>query len=152
MNDNKYMNIALEEAKKALLDNEVPIGTVIVKNDEIIARAHNTKEKNNCVLCHAELLAIQQASLFLNNWRLDECDIYITLEPCPMCASAIRQSRIRSVYYGISNQNLNNEYIINQIFNTVDNNRVVPKVENCNNGKCREILQDFFAQKRKNGK
>ena len=120
--DTKYMRMAINEAKKALLLGEVPVGAVIVRNNEVIAKAYNKKEKLNCCIKHAEILAIEKASKKVNNWRLDGCDIYITLEPCPMCASAIKQSRISNVYYGLSNSDKNNINIIKFIFNKDKNN------------------------------
>lgn len=94
------MKMAIEEAKKAGDIGEVPIGAVIVKNDEIIARAHNLRESKKDPTAHAEYLAIQKASKFLNSWRLEECQLYVTLEPCVMCAGAIVMSRIPQVIYG----------------------------------------------------
>ena len=94
------MNIAIEEAKKALQKGEIPVGAVIVKDNIVIAKAHNTREKDKNTLGHAEINAINQACEYLNNWRLDECDMYVTMEPCPMCCGAILQSRIKNVYYG----------------------------------------------------
>lgn len=95
---NKFMQIAIKEALKTEAD--VPVGAVLVKNDEIIAKSHNTKELDNDVTSHAEILAIRQGEKFFNNWRLDGCELYVTLEPCPMCGWAILQSRISKVYYG----------------------------------------------------
>ena len=94
------MKEAIKEAKKAELIDEVPIGCIIVKNDKVIARAHNVRETKQNPTGHAEIIAINKASKKLNSWRLEECDIYITLEPCIMCAGAIIQSRIRNVYFG----------------------------------------------------
>ena len=96
------MQKAIEIAKQS--GSDVPVGAVIVnsKTGEIIAACHNEKEKTNDITAHAEILAIKQASKILNNWRLDECELYVTLEPCPMCAWAILQSRIKTVYFGSS--------------------------------------------------
>ena len=94
------MKSALEEAQKAYEKLEVPIGAVIVCNGEIIARAHNTREASNQAINHAEILAIKQANEVLQSWRLDSCILYVTIEPCPMCAGAILQSRIKKVVYG----------------------------------------------------
>ena len=80
--------------------NEIPVGAVIVKNNEIIAFAHNQKENLHDVTAHAEILALKMAQEGLRRWRLDDCDMYVTLEPCPMCASAIIQSRIKNLYFG----------------------------------------------------
>ena len=92
------MKFAIEEAKKS--ENDIPVGAVIVKNGEIIASCHNEKEKILDVTGHAEILAIRQAEKKFDNWRLDGCEMYVTLEPCPMCAWAILQSRIKAVYFG----------------------------------------------------
>ena len=97
---NKYMNIALSEAKKALEKGEIPVGAIIVKDNIVIATAHNTREESQNALEHAEINAIKKTCEFLNNWRLDECDMYVTMEPCPMCCGAILQSRIKNVYFG----------------------------------------------------
>ena len=98
----KYMREALKEAKKAELLDEVPIGCVIVKDDKIIARGHNQRETKQSPIGHAEIVAINKASKKLNSWRLEGCDIYVTLEPCIMCSGAIIQSRINKVYFGAS--------------------------------------------------
>ncbi len=96
------MKEALKEARKAELIDEVPIGCVIVKDDKIIARGHNQRETKQSPIGHAEIIAINKASKKLNSWRLEGCDIYVTLEPCIMCSGAIIQSRINKVYYGAS--------------------------------------------------
>lgn len=98
----KFMKEALKEAKKAYNKLEVPVGVVIVKNNQIIARAHNIKEQKQDTTKHAEILAIQKASKKLGNWRLTDCEIYVTLEPCSMCAGALINSRIKKVYIGTS--------------------------------------------------
>ena len=94
------MKEALKEAKKAELIDEVPIGCVVVLHDKIIARAHNERETKRNPIGHAEILAIQKASKKLNSWRLEDCELYVTIEPCIMCAGAIIQSRIKKVYFG----------------------------------------------------
>ncbi len=96
----KFMGQALIEAKKAEQLGEVPIGAVVVKEGEIIARAHNLRETLKNPIAHAEILAIQEASKVLNNWRLDGCILYVTLEPCQMCSGSLVQARIREVVYG----------------------------------------------------
>ena len=96
----KYMRAAIKEAYKAELKDEVPIGAVIVHDGKIIARAHNTRQTKQISTHHAEMLCIEKACKKLNSWRLEECDLYVTLEPCPMCAGAIQQSRIRKVVFG----------------------------------------------------
>ena len=101
MNDIKFMKIALAEAKKAAIEGEVPIGAVLVKDNKVIAKAHNLKEKNKDVTAHAEILVIKKASKKLKNWRLLNTTLYVTLEPCAMCASAISQARINKIVYGL---------------------------------------------------
>ena len=96
----RFMKEAIKEAKKAELIDEVPIGCVIVKDDKIISRGHNVRETKQSPIGHAEIIAINKASKKLNNWRLEDCDIYVTLEPCIMCSGAIIQSRIRHIYFG----------------------------------------------------
>ena len=98
--DVKFMKLALKEARKAELIDEVPIGCVIVKDDKVIARGFNHRENKRMVISHAEIEAIQKANKKLNAWRLEECDIYITLEPCIMCAGAIIQGRFKRVIFG----------------------------------------------------
>ena len=97
---NKFMKQALKEAKKAYEKLEVPVGAVIVKDGKIIAKAHNLKETKTDTTKHAEILAIQKASKKLESWRLLDCEMYITLEPCSMCAGAIINSRIKKIYIG----------------------------------------------------
>ena len=151
MNDYEYMLLALEEAKKAYNEGEVPVGAVIVKDDNVIAKAYNTKEKNKCSLDHAELSAIKFACGKLDNWRLIGTTIYVTLEPCPMCASAIKQSRINRVVYLLDNNDINTSKIVNEIFSLHDANAPVEKVK-LDISKFNEedimILSDFFRKRR----
>lgn len=98
--ENNYMRLALDEARAALSCGDIPVGAVIVRENKIIARAHNTREAENNPLGHAEINAIRAACTALGNWRLDGCDLYVTLEPCLMCTGAIIESRIRRVYFG----------------------------------------------------
>lgn len=96
----KFMKAALLEAEKAKNEGEVPVGAVIVLKDKIIARAHNKREQKQVATYHAEILAIEKACKKLKSWRLDECELYVTLEPCIMCAGAIVNARLKKVYYG----------------------------------------------------
>ncbi len=96
----KYMAAALKQAEKAALQNEVPVGAVVVYQDKIIARAYNKREQNQEIHAHAEFLAMMKAAKKIGSWRLEDCDIYVTMEPCPMCAGAMIQSRVRNLYYG----------------------------------------------------
>lgn len=103
MNDRTfYMGEALKEAIKAFHKNEVPIGCVIVYKDKIISRAHNKRVKKESTIAHAEILAIEKANKVIGSWRLEDCDIYVTLEPCAMCAGAIMQARMRHIYFAAS--------------------------------------------------
>jgi cytosine/adenosine deaminases len=151
MNEYKYMLLAIEEAKKAYYKDEVPVGAVIVQNGEIISSAHNVKEEHQCSLEHAELIAIKNACKRNNNWRLTDSVIYITLEPCPMCASAIKQSRINKIVYLLDNNNENSRRIVNDILNSKDANMPVEKVK-LDISKFEiddvEMLSHFFKNKR----
>ncbi len=145
----EYMLLAIEEAKKAFLMGEVPIGAVIVYNDKVIAKAYNCKEKLKCATKHAEIIAVEKASKILGNWRLNGCELYVTLEPCPMCASAIKQSRIKKVYYGLSNKDQKNFEVIKSIF---ENDFSNPSVEfSCGyfSFEIQKMMNDFFIEKRK---
>ncbi len=147
--DLKYMEVAFQEAMKAYKHAEVPVGAVIVKNDKIIAKSHNKKEKCRCALCHAEIFAIKKASKKLKNWRLDGCDLYVTLEPCPMCASAIKQARIKNVYSGLKNSDTNNNKIICEIFESDSTNPAVCFENDLYIEKSGTLLQKFFSERRK---
>jgi len=100
----KYMSEAITEAKKAEVIDEVPVGAVITYDGKIIARTHNMRESNQIGTHHAEILCIEQACKAIGSWRLNECDIYVTLEPCPMCAGALINSRIKTIYFGAKDQ------------------------------------------------
>lgn len=145
--ENKYMVLALEEAQKAYKKNEVPVGAVIVKDDKIIAKSHNLKVKTNQIISHAEILAIMEATEKLNDWRLNECEMYVTLEPCPMCAGAIYQSRFKKIYIGAKSNINSNEKIIRDILTNSEYNHQV-EIEYLNNEKCSKIITDFFSNKR----
>jgi len=144
----KFLDLAFKYAKKAYDLGEIPIGAVIVKDNKVISYGYNTKEKNNNVLKHAELIAIEKASKKLNNWRLDGCDIYITLDPCPMCASAIHQARINNVYSALNNSNSKNLDIINNIFEKDKTNPKTNFISNVSRETSKELLNDFFSIKR----
>ena len=98
--ENKFMKIALEEAEIAAKEGEMPVGAVIVRNDEVIATGHNLRNVSHDPTLHAEVVAIRKAAELLEDWRLSDCDLYVTLEPCVMCSGAIINSRMRSVYFG----------------------------------------------------
>ena len=144
----KFLDMAFELAKRAYNLNEVPIGAIIVKNDEVIGCGYNQKESNNSVLKHAELIAIEEASKNLNNWRLEDCDIYITLDPCPMCASAIKQARIKNVYSALNNTDESYLKIINKIFIADNTNPSVNFTSNLAVDKSKNLLNSFFKKQR----
>ena len=146
--DLKYMDMAIEEAKKAFEEDEVPIGCVIVKNNQILALTHNRKEQMNSATKHAEILAIEEASSKLNNWRLDGCDVYITLEPCPMCASALKQARVSHIFCGLSNSDFRNYEIVLKILESDKNNASVPIINDLAVEKVDKIMKDFFRNGR----
>ena len=149
MNNEKWMKEAIKQAKKAAQKDEVPIGCVIVKDDQIIARAYNKREMKQCSTAHAEILAIEKACKKLGSWRLEDCDLYVTLEPCPMCSGAIIQSRIRNVIFGAydpkggcmgSNMNINDVRGFNHY----------PDIEGgILQDECYRLLKEFFKAKRK---
>ena len=148
--NDKYMKIAFDEANKAFNEGEIPIGAVIVKNDQIISKAHNMKEKMNSSLYHAEMIVLKEASLKLNNWRLDDCEIYVTLEPCPMCSSAIKQSRIKTIYSALENSDKKNHDISNLILISNDNtNSNVNIYNSLDKNKSNDLLSRFFNSRRK---
>ena len=146
--DLKYMDMAIEEARKAFEEDEVPVGCVIVKNNQILALTHNRKEQMNSATKHAEILAIEEASSKLNNWRLDGCDVYITLEPCPMCASALKQARVSHIFCGLSNSDFRNYEIVLKILESDKNNASVPIINDLAVEKVDKIMKDFFINRR----
>lgn len=146
--DLKYMDMAIEEARKAFEEDEVPVGCVIVKNNQILALTHNRKEQMNSATKHAEILAIEEASSKLNNWRLDGCDVYITLEPCPMCASALKQARVSNIFCGLSNSDFRNYEIVLKILESDKNNASVPVINDLAVEKVDKIMKDFFRNRR----
>ena len=144
----KFMKEALKEAKKAYEADEIPIGAVIVKNDKIIARAHNQKEIKNDATRHAEIIAIEKASKKLQGWRLDDCEMYVTLEPCMMCAGAIVQARLKKVYIGAMDEKMG---YCGSVINLLQYNKYDYHVESESGilrDECSKIVKDFFAELR----
>lgn len=148
--DNKYfMNLALKEAKKAEAIDEVPIGCVIVKDNKVIARGHNLRETKQDPTGHAEIVAIKKASKKLNSWRLEGCDLYVTIEPCIMCSGAIIQSRIRKVVYGapdLKGGALNSSINVLEAKNINHHPEVISGVME---EECSIIIKEYFKAKRK---
>ncbi|MCH7324035.1 tRNA adenosine(34) deaminase TadA [Solibacillus sp. MA9] len=150
--DQYYMQQALEEAQKAAALGEVPIGAVIVYNDEIIARAHNLRETTQNALTHAESMAIQQACEKIGSWRLEETTLYVTLEPCPMCAGAILQSRVPRVVYGARDIKAGCVDSLYRLLNDPRFNHECEVTEGVLADECGQILTDFFRALRERKK
>lgn len=144
----KYMKFALNEAKKAYKKLEVPVGAVIIKDGEIIAKAHNLRETKNKSTAHAEILCIEKACKKLNSWRLDGCEMYVTLEPCAMCAGALTQARLKTVYIGAKDPKNGCVGSVSNIldFNTTHKTNYI-YLTNCE--ECSQILTNFFKMLRK---
>lgn len=143
-----FMEIAKKQAILAMEKGEIPVGAVIVKGGVVIAKAHNLKETLNDTTAHAEVLAIRKASKFLGDWRLNGTEMYVTLEPCPMCASAIVQSRISKLYIGTFNKDMG---ACGSIINILDNRRLnsFVNVKWTYDDECSDLLVKFFDKKRK---
>lgn len=144
----KYMEQALIEARKAYEKEEIPVGAIIVRDNKIIARAHNIKEEKNDTTKHAEIIAIQKASKKLGSWRLNDCEMYVTLEPCAMCAGALIQSRIKKVYIGTMDLKTG---ACGSILNLLEDYTFNHKVEiekGIMQQECETILKDFFKMLR----
>ena len=132
----EYISQLIKLAKKAARKNEVPISALIVKNDKIISKAYNKREKKHNVLNHAEIIVIKKAAKKLKSWRLFDCDLYVTLKPCSMCENIIKQSRIKNVYYLIEKSDSKKEYNKTKFIKVVDEHMYD------------KILKDFFQKKR----
>ena len=145
----KYMKLALEEAKLAEVQDEVPIGCVVVKDDKVIAKAHNLRETNNDPLGHAETLAIKKASEVLNDWQLVDCELYATIEPCIMCAGAIIQSRIKKVIYGAPDLKGGAFGSSINVLEAENINHRPEIVKSVLEKECTEIIKNYFKSKRK---
>lgn len=149
--NSEYLALALEKAQIGAFNDEIPVGAVIVKNNEILAATYNKKEELKCCTKHAEILAIEEASKKLQNWHLNDCDMYLTMEPCLMCCGALIQARIRNVYYVLNNNKFGGINFINYLnsfekynhkvnFIKVDNKKIEKELEN--------IMKSFFVDKR----
>ena len=145
----EYMLEALKEAELAKLEDEVPIGCVIVKDNQIIARAHNQRETTNNPLGHAETLAIKKASEVLGDWQLVDCDLYVTIEPCIMCGGAIIQSRIRKVIYGAPDLKGGAFGSSINILEAENINHRPKVIKGVLEEECIKIIKDYFKSKRK---
>lgn len=150
--DEIYMKMAIAEARKAEKLGEVPIGAIIVHEDQVIARAHNLRESTQNATTHAELSAIQDACNVLGSWRLEDTTLYVTLEPCPMCAGAIIQSRIPRVVYGARDPKGGCVHSLYELLNDSRLNHEADVTEGVLADECGQILSDFFRAIRKQKK
>lgn len=144
----KFMQEALKEAKKAYKKMEIPVGAVIVKDGEIIARAHNVKEKKQDTTKHAEIIAIQRASKKLGSWRLNDCELYVTLEPCAMCAGAIIQARLKKVYIGTTDEKTGACGSVLNLLEDYPFNHKVEMEKGVLKEDCERLLKEFFRELR----
>ncbi|MFW6308896.1 MAG: tRNA adenosine(34) deaminase TadA [bacterium] len=145
----KYMKLALKEARKALVQDEVPIGAVVVCDGEVIGRGFNLKEKEKDPTLHAEMIALREAARYLSSWRLDDCTLYVTLEPCPMCSGAILQSRIKKLVFGAFDKKAGT---CGSLYNLVQDKRFNHYVELESGvlaGESKKLLQNFFRDLRR---
>ena len=136
---NKYIDICLDEARISYQQSDVPIGAILVKNGEIIAKSHNTRELDNSILGHAEINVILEASKVLNRWNLSDCELYVTLKPCSMCMEVIKQSRIRKIYYLLDKPDYKKEFTKSEF---------IKISENKSEQMYQKMLSDFFKDKR----
>jgi tRNA(adenine34) deaminase len=147
-----FMKLALEEAEQALREDEVPVGAVIVHQERVIAVAHNQREQLHDPTAHAEMIAITQAAESLQSWRLDGCTLYVTLEPCPMCAGAILQARIPTLVYGTTDPKAG---AVHTLYHMLDDPRLNHRCQTVSNilaQPCAAILSRFFQAQRRLGK
>ena len=147
--EEKYMKIALKEAQKACEKLEVPVGCIIVKDGKIIAKAHNLKETKYDTTKHAEILAIQKASKKLESWRLLDCEMYVTLEPCSMCAGAIINARMKKIYIGTLDEKTGAAGSVLNLFEDYKFNHEVEVEKGIMKEQCESMLKDFFKNLRR---
>lgn len=148
MSYERFMDIAIQEAKQAAAEGEVPVGAVAVIGDEVIARGHNLREALNDPTAHAELLVIKEASTKLNRWRLTDVTLYVTIEPCAMCAGAIVLARIPLIIFGANDSKGGGGGSVFQILQEPSLNHRVEIVSGIREDVCRKILQEFFDMRR----
>lgn len=146
MDYEKYMDLALEQAQIAYNNNEVPIGCIIVYNNEVIGKGCNLRVTKGNVLAHAEILAINEACNFMGDWRLEDCTLFVTVEPCPMCAGAILQARVKEVVFGTRNPKAG---CVGSVYNLLQDGRFnhqVEVTEGVRQEECAKIMKDFFKR------
>lgn len=137
----RFMKIAIDEAKQSLKNGDIPVGALIIKDNKIISQAHNEKELQHNSIKHAEMIAIEQACKKLDTWRLDDCVLYTTMEPCLMCSGAIVQSRIKKIVYAVTNEKFGYSKLLKEKYK-------VECIKCSNDSEIIEILQNFFKEKR----
>ena len=145
---NTFMQEAITQAKIAYRINEVPVGAVVVRNNKIISFGHNLRENNNDSTMHAEIVAIQKACNTLNTWKLNDCDIYVTLEPCLMCAGAILNSRIRRLYYGAVDKKMGAVESVTNTFNQFSHIHKIEVYSGIMEEECKDLIISFFKSLR----
>ncbi len=146
--EQKYMELAIRAAEEAAQADEVPVGAVLVRDGEVLSIAANRKERDNCALSHAEMLAIGEGCRKVGNWYLDDCDLYVTLEPCPMCAGGIINSRLRAVYFGAYDPKSG---ALGSVYDLVGEGKLNHRMTvegGIRQEECGKLLSDFFAAKR----
>lgn len=148
----RYMALALAQAEEAMAADEVPVGAIVVQDGIVLAAAHNQREQLRDPTAHAEMIAITQAAAALDSWRLERCTLYVTLEPCPMCAGAILQARIPQLAYGADDVKAGAVVSLYQLLDDSRLNHRVDVVSGIMAAQCGKLLTDFFAQKRSLGK
>jgi tRNA(adenine34) deaminase len=150
--DQRYMQIAIEQAEIARDNGDVPIGAVIIYQNQIIGKAYNQREQLKDPTAHAEIIALTQAAAFLESWRLNDCTIYVTLEPCPMCAGALVLARIKRLVYGCDDPKTG---AVKSLYNIVQDERLNHRLEVTSGvlaAECSELLQEFFQKRRTENK
>ena len=152
MQDVKYMRQAIKEAEKSLQKDEVPVGCILVKDNKILARAHNLRESKQLATAHAELLCIEKACKKLKSWRLVGCTLYVTLEPCPMCAGAIINARIDRVVFGASDKKAGYVSTLHQTLSDPALNHRAEILGGIEEEHCGKLLSDYFKEKREKKK
>ena len=148
----KYMRQAIELAQHAAALDEVPVGAVVVLENRVLAAAHNERERLHDPTAHAEMIAITQAASALGSWRLESCTLYVTLEPCPMCAGAVQQARFGSVVYGATDPKAGAVKSLYRLLEDQRLNHQVQVIEGVLAEECGRLLSDFFQAKRASGK
>lgn len=149
MKEKEWMKIAIQEAEMAFAEGEMPVGCVIIRGEEMIARGHNLREQTGDPTAHAEIVAMRNAARKMGTWRLDGCELFVTLEPCPMCAGAISQARIDRVMYGAADERYGCAGSVYRIPEDPVFNHFCPCDGGVMAGECRSMIDRFFAQRRR---